>query len=97
MKVYIAGKISGLDRRDVVFKFGKASIEQKKQGNTVFLPTVLPESDSITQKQYLHICFAMIDVCDAVFLLPDWIDSAGAKKEKEYAEKSGKKIIYAEV
>jgi len=61
------------------------------------LPTVLPESDSITQEQYLHICFAMIDVCDAVFLLPDWIDSAGAKKEKEYAEKSGKKIIYAEV
>lgn len=51
MKVYIAGKISGLDRRDVVFKFGKASIEQKKQGNTVFLPTVLPESDSITQEQ----------------------------------------------
>ena len=42
----------------------------------------------------MHVDFALIDVCDAVYLLNDWAGSSGARREKEYAEQLGKKVMY---
>ena len=38
----------------------------------------------------MRICFAMIDVADAVVLLPDAAESAGARLERAYCEYIGK-------
>jgi hypothetical protein len=43
----------------------------------------------------MKVCFAMIDVCECVYLMDNWMDSPGARREKEYAE-SKKKIIFCE-
>lgn len=94
MKVYIAGKITGLDREATLEKFEKARQWLAGKGHTVLVPTVLPESADLTHEDYLHICYAMIDVCDTVYFLPDWIMSEGAKLEKEYAKKKRKGLIY---
>ena len=53
----------------------------------------LPELPALRHKDYLHICFAMIDVCDAVYLLPDWKASKGARMERIYAEISRKVVL----
>lgn len=86
MKVYIAGKITG----DPGYreKLRKAAEELGKWGYTVLSPAELPEG--MAPAAYMRICFAMIDVADAVVFLPDAKESAGAKLERAYCDYIGK-------
>jgi hypothetical protein len=94
MKIYVAGKITGLDRNEVEMKFSKAKVQLIKAGHSVFIPTVLPVYEDVQHEDYLHICYSMIDVCNAVYMLDNWRESIGARKELQYASDWGKKIIY---
>lgn len=82
MKIYIAGKITG----DPGYreKFRKAAEELGKWGYTALSPAELPEG--MATADYMRICFAMIDVADAVVFLPDAAESAGARLEMAYCE-----------
>ena len=90
--VYISGAISS----DPCYKakFAKAERELRELGYTVLNPTILPQS--LTDEQYLHIDFAMIDVCDVLYMLPDWEMSYGATEEYQYADKNSKKVIWGD-
>lgn len=94
MKVYIAGKVSGLSDREVFEKFYKSSEKLKGQGHTVMSPAVLLLNKGFEHPEYMHVCFAMIDVCDAVYMQRDWQESKGAKMELEYATRNRKAIIH---
>lgn len=94
MKVYAAGKITGLPRSAVLEKFEKAKTLLESQGHEVFVPCILPDYPDVSREDYLHICFAIIDVCDAVYMLADWQQSPGARQELEYARDWKKEIIY---
>ena len=89
-KVYIAGKIAGLP--DYKKKFALAQEKLQREGCAVLNPTILPSG--FTDPECLHICFAMIDVCDRVYFLANWKDSVGAKMEYDYAVKTGKKVTF---
>lgn len=94
MKIYIAGKISGLNRSNVIQKFEVAQKSLSKKGHQVFIPCVLPAYEEVSHEDYLHICYAIIDVCDAVYMLSDWQQSEGARLEYEYAIENNKQIIF---
>lgn len=96
MKVYIAGKVSGLSDREVFEKFYKSAEKLKGQGHTVMSPSVLLLNKGFEHSEYMHICFSMIDVCDAVYMQKDWQKSKGAKMELEYATRNRKTIIHEE-
>lgn len=64
----------------------------EKKGYTVINPTVLPIG--LEYEDYLHINFAMIDVCDEVYFLDNWQDSPGAKNEHNYAKRKDKQLIF---
>ena len=89
MKIYIAGKITGdPGYRD---KFAAAEIQLGWQGHTVLNPAELPSG--MSREDYMRICFAMIDVADAVVFLPDAADSAGARLERAYCEYVEKETV----
>ena len=91
MKVYIAGKIT--NNHNYKFEFCEAELHLRQLGyNKVMNPAVLPAG--FTHSEYMHICYAMIDVCHAVYFLDNWKDSVGAKLEHEYAKKHKKIIMY---
>ena len=94
MKVYIAGKITGLEKAEVFKKFSESKCQLKKQGCIVMSPAVLASNDGFEHSDYMHVCFAMIDVCDAVYMQRDWRDSKGARMELQYAMNCKKKILY---
>lgn len=90
MKVYIAGKITG--DKNYKEKFERASLKLQSDGHNVMNPAILP--DGFDYEDYMPICFAMIDVCDAVLFLDDWKDSGGAKREYIHATSLAKKVFY---
>lgn len=94
MKVYIAGKITGLEEAEVLKKFNESVSQLKKQGCIVMSPAVLASNGGFGHSDYMHVCFAMIDVCDAIYMQKDWRDSKGARMELQYARKFKKKIFY---
>ncbi len=94
MKIYVAGKISGLDPITVLEKFSRAFCALRRDGHSVFSPSTLPAYDDVPHEDYMHICYAMIDICDAVYMLRDWQKSKGARMELQYAADWGKKILY---
>lgn len=91
MKLFIIGKITG--DKDYKQKFDKVAEELTKQGHTVLNPAILP-AEGFEHEQYLHITFAMIDVCEGVYVLEDWVDSAGALMETRYAADTQKSVTF---
>lgn len=91
MKVYIAGKITG--EQNYQATFAAAATELEAQGHKALNPAILPEG--FAYEEYMHICFAMIDVCDEVVFLPCWSSSNGARREHQYALAKSKRISWA--
>lgn len=94
MKVYVAGKVTGLPEDEVFRKFDRSGMTLRKDGHAVMSPAVLVLNEGFEHEDYMHVCFAMIDVCDAVYMQKDWQDSEGARMEREYAAARKKRIIY---
>jgi hypothetical protein len=90
MKIYVAGQITGLP--NFMEKFADAVNDLKAQGHWVMNPALLPSGFS--QGEYMRICFAMIDACDAIYLLDNWKNSEGAQIEYHYAKKCDKQILF---
>lgn len=94
MKVYIAGKITGLPKDEIFKKFYESGNRLKKDGHTVMSPAVLVLNEGFEHSDYMHICYSMIDVCDTVYMQKDWQKSRGARMELRYAEINGKPVVY---
>lgn len=90
MKIYLAGKITG--NLEYKKQFAEKADQLRKAGHAVVNPAVL--EDGLEHREYLHICSAMIDVCEAVYFMKNWQDSKGAHFEMGYATKAGKEIAY---
>lgn len=89
-KIYIAGKITGLDNFKEIFN--QAEQELKQKGHKVMNPAILPSG--FEYEDYMKVCFSMIDVCEEVHFLPNWTDSDGAKREHNYAIATQKSVKY---
>lgn len=90
MKIYLAGKITGDPSYREKFKTVAAELE--RQGHSVMNPATMP--DGFDYEEYMQICFKMIDVCQAICMLPDWRESPGATREREKAKREKKGILY---
>ena len=88
MKIYIAGKITG--DASYYAKFIIAQREIQDAGHAVLNPAHLPEG--MSKSDYMRICFAMIDVADEVWTLPDCDMSEGALLEIQYCNYIGKPV-----
>ena len=92
IKVYIAGKITGLANYKELFN--EKEHELKTMGYTVMNPSILPYP-GFNHDEYMHICKAMIDVCDWVYFLDNWHESQGASIEMSYAFEKRKVIWFS--
>lgn len=91
MTIYIAGAISS---RMETYKaaFNAAEDRLKADGHIVWNPAYNPVG--LEYGAYFPVCFAMIDTCDAVYMLDGWQLSKGATRERAYALANSKRVIY---
>ena len=92
MKIYLSGKITGNDNYRE--EFNSARMDLLYKSTAVLNPAILP--GGLEYGDYMDICFAMVRVCDAIYMLTNWKDAPGAKLEHDYAKSIGKEIIYQE-
>jgi len=84
-KIYIAGKVTGLDRQLVIDKFEDVQINLERCGFLVVNPLdVVNDWDATWEVAMKKCCKALID-CDAVYLLPCHTQSVRAMMELQLA------------
>lgn len=103
--VYICGKISGLPKKEVQEKFAKASLLISDLGGFYVNPLDHMISDytydelcnsSKAYEEQMEVCLDLLEDCSTIFLLPDWTDSEGAKREVNFALSKGITVITLE-
>ena len=85
MKVYIAGKVSGLPKGETFIKFAQAEYWLRQQGHETVNPLRLCSS-SWTWERCMRVCIPELMKCDAICLLHDWAESRGAVWEYHDAQ-----------
>ena len=91
MKIFISGPISGMpDYNRAAFIAVQRALEAA--GHAVMNPVMLhgARPDAFSHADYIRVCLAMIDICDALLMLPDWQGSVGATTEFAYAMRQRK-------
>jgi hypothetical protein len=90
---YIAGKITGLPKKDVKEKFNIVARQLGAMGYHVVEPVAVTDDktpwDDAVRNDIKH----MLE-CDEVHLLSDWQDSRGAKLERDIAIRLGMQVVY---
>lgn len=96
MKVYISGKITGLDKSDYMDHFDKAEKHLLAKGYSVINPAkvnaLLPKETSY--QEYMDMSFTMLRQADGIYMLNNWKDSNGAREEHAIALNRKLEVIY---
>ena len=96
MKIYISGQISNLEKSDYMKRFAKAEKELTEQGYSVVNPAKVNAQLPIdtTYEEYMKMCFCMLDMCIAIYMLRGWEKSCGSNREYGYAMAKDMIIMY---
>lgn len=99
MKIYIAGKYTGLKHEDACAKFDHTEQQLLAAGIApadivnpmkIGIPKDMPWTDAI------NICLHHLKRCDAIFIQNDWRDSFGARREITRAMEMKLQVYYEE-
>ncbi len=94
-KVYLSGPISGLERDEYMARFAYAEELVRKDGYDVCNPTRLLPCRwpwlyrLMGYKLTLRYDIWHLKKCDRIFMLPGWVTSIGAIKERNVALRNG--------
>ena len=85
MRIYISGPISGV--LDFKEKFDQAEkyLKEKYPNAEIINPTMIVLPSSCTHEDYMKIDFMLLDLCDAIYMMPGWDLSKGCNQEYGYA------------
>ena len=92
MKIYISGPITNvLDYKE---KFGQAEkhLKEKYPNAEIINPTMIVLPSSCTHEDYMKIDFMLLDLCDAIYMMPGWDLSKGCLHGTRLC--NGKKFDY---
>lgn len=95
MKIYISGKITGLDINVAEGYFETVENLLRKGGHQPVNPCkILPYHPDHSWQKYMLADIEALMACDAILMLENWTDSKGAKIEHAIAEKLGLAVYY---
>ena len=102
MRIYLSGKITGLDKEVYTRQFERAENFYKTSGFDVVNPVkigeeVLKINPKAEWQDFMIRDLEALRTCTHIALLEGWEESKGAKMEKAEAEKMGLEIMYLKI
>jgi hypothetical protein len=98
MKIYIAGKISGLVYEDAYCAFVEAEQVLKRLGHEPVNPMkengLDGDGNEYAWAEYMKRDIPHLLACDGIYLLKNWRDSKGAKIESQLARDLEMKVLF---
>lgn len=92
-RIYISGKITGQENPELEFEATEQFVKAKYKAQVINPYKVHKELPELKHEEYMRLCFAEIDISDAVYFMENWKESCGASQEMGYAIAKGKEII----
>ena len=98
MRVYLSGPITGHEET-APERFSAAEDLFSDFGEEVINPWKIAEAigAKLTHEEYMRIDFFLLYLCDAIYLLDGWQDSAGCRREMEEAQRRNMGVFYQDV
>lgn len=98
MRIYLSGKITGLEKEVYTKQFARAESFYKTSGFDVINPVtigeaVLKNNPKAKWNDFMQEDLKALRTCTHIVLLEGWEESKGAKMEKAEAEKMGLEIM----
>lgn len=94
--IYISGKITGEDPREVEVRFAAAEGAIEKMGHKAVNPLKNGLSPTEPWHEHMRRDIRALTRCTAIFLIPGWEQSKGARLEYEIARQLGMRTITTE-
>lgn len=94
MRIYIAGKVSGLPYEIVRKDFYRAEMFLSRFGKVI--NPIKHCAEKWSWLRCMLTCSALVSTCHIVALMDNWQDSRGARWEYKLAKFLGKDILYLE-
>ena len=66
----------------------------RAKGHSVMNPAYIKPSAEFTHSDYMRVSRAMQNVCEAVYFLPNWKDSDGARQEHAHARATWQRMYF---
>ena len=95
-KIYISGKISGIEN-EAPELFAKAELELQAKGFETVNPIALNHNHDKSWHSYMKEDVKALCECDVIYMLNNWTDSKGAIIEHTIAMYLGLKVQYEAV
>lgn len=98
MKIYISGKVTGLNYEATVDKFALAQARLMHRHpnaiieNPIAITAHIPQSEK--WQTFMRECIKVLTQCTHIYMLPCWTDSHGAALELQVARACGLTIIF---
>lgn len=98
-RIYISGKVTGDSGYIEKFKEAEKKVRQQYKGCGVINPVAVVQAisaatkESMTYGECMEIDLCLLEMCDAIYLLPDWKESKGAIMEYHKARAMGYEIL----
>ena len=98
MRIYISGAITGQEttarkRFDKAAEYLGRMHPEAEMINPYLVGNAADCMAALERNEYMHICYALMDLCDAVYFIPGWENSLGCQQEKIYATNRSMKVI----
>jgi len=95
-KIYVSGKITGLDINEAtkMFKDAAGFVEKVMEEEAVNPMGLVEQNDDWLWIDYMRVDIEALIYCDGIIMLPNWKESDGAKVEHELAKGLKLKIYY---
>lgn len=94
MRVYVSGMISGLPLEELKEKFQKAEEYLQGLGHVVVNPLNNGLDFEAPWSSHILLDIYLLNHCDAIYMLDNWLLSRGAVIEKIFAESAGKTVLF---
>ena len=92
-KVYISGPMRGKKESESRHAFAEAQAMLESEGYIAIDPWDLQEYvPGLSDYESLHLDIEILMLCDAIYMLPGWTRSLGARQEFRTAVRHGKDI-----